>query len=86
MNKNMSNIDKYARSIIGLGIIGLGIYYQNWLGLIGLVPIAISLYGSCPIYSLINFSTLKKAKTESKASAKVAKKKSVKKTVKKKKK
>ncbi|MFA5931647.1 MAG: DUF2892 domain-containing protein [archaeon] len=89
MNKNMSKLDMQVRSVIGLAIIGLGVYYQNWLGLIGLVPILVVAYGSCPLYTLINFSTIKKAKAEktvAKVSTKATKKKSIKKAVKKKKK
>jgi len=75
MKHNMSKIDKLARIVIGIGILALGLYYKSWLGLLGFIPIIISLYGWCPIYTLFNYSTLKKEKEIPKAKKKAKKRK-----------
>jgi len=36
------------RIIVSLGIIGAGIYYKNWIGLLGIVTLISALTGSCP--------------------------------------
>jgi hypothetical protein len=59
MKKNVGSADKTMRLILGIGIIALGLYFQSWWGLIGLVPLATSLMGSCPVYSLFGMSTCK---------------------------
>lgn len=59
---NVGTTDKVLRLIIGAVIIAAGIYYQNWLGAIGLIPIITALLGFCPAYTLIGASTCKPAK------------------------
>lgn len=57
MKKNIGAIDKIARYVVGILIIGLGLYYQSWWGLIGLFPIAIAAIGYCPPYALFGICT-----------------------------
>lgn len=57
MKKNVGKIDMAIRIILGIGIIGAGIYYQNWLGLIGIIPLATALMGWCPLYLLFGMTT-----------------------------
>jgi hypothetical protein len=60
MQCNVGTADKTIRLIVGAAIIGAGVYYQNWLGAIGLVPVLTALMGWCPAYTLIGASTCKK--------------------------
>lgn len=60
MNCNVGTGDKILRIIIGLAIGGLGIYFQSWWGLIGLIPILTAIFGFCPLYSIIKVNTCKK--------------------------
>lgn len=60
MKKNVGKVDKIVRIVLGLVIGGLGIAYQSWWGLIGLLPIATAIMGTCFAYSLIGISTCKK--------------------------
>lgn len=60
MNCNVGTPDKILRIIIGLAIGGLGIYFQSWWGLIGLIPILTAIFGFCPLYSIIKVNTCKK--------------------------
>lgn len=59
MKKNVGKIDKAIRLIAGLIVGGLGIYYQSWWGLIGIIPIATSLMSFCPFYPILGIKTNK---------------------------
>ena len=49
MKANMSTINRVIRAVIGLAIISVGFYYQNWLGALGLIPILSAAIGYCPL-------------------------------------
>lgn len=59
MKKNIGKTDKIIRVILGVVIITLGIVYQSWWGLVGLIPIATVLISWCPGYAPFKFSTRK---------------------------
>lgn len=40
MERNIGRIDRNIRIALGAVIIGAGLYYGSWLGLLGLIPIA----------------------------------------------
>lgn len=63
MTKNVGTIDRLARLILGLVIIGLGVMYQSWWGAVGIVPLFTAAVGWCPPYAMLGFSTCK-VKTE----------------------
>ncbi|MBC7451946.1 MAG: DUF2892 domain-containing protein, partial [Cytophagales bacterium] len=47
---NMGSLDKVIRRSLGLIIIGLGFYFENPIGLIGILTIAMTYLNYCPIY------------------------------------
>jgi hypothetical protein len=58
MTKNVGNIDKAFRVILGIGLLSLMFVGPKTLwGLVGLVPLATVVMGWCPAYSLIGVST-----------------------------
>ena len=59
MKKNVGNADKILRIIIGIGIIGAGVYYQSWWGAIGALTIFTAVVNFCPAYTLFGLSTRK---------------------------
>ncbi len=59
MTKNEGKTDRSIRIILGLIIVLLGVYFQTWWGLIGLIPILTSLIGWCPLYSIFGISSCK---------------------------
>lgn len=59
MKKNVGDMDKKVRMILGALIIVLGLYFQSWWGLIGLVPLATAFMGVCPAYLPFGMSTCK---------------------------
>ncbi len=63
MKRNMGKVDKTIRIVAGVVIIILGIVFKSWWGLIGVLPIAISVVGFCPVYAPFKISTMKKGKT-----------------------
>jgi hypothetical protein len=57
MKRNVGSADRVIRIALGLAIGAVGLYFQNWLGLIGLVPLATGLIGWCPAYLPFGLST-----------------------------
>ena len=58
---NVGGLDKILRIIVGLALIA-GFFLNTeasmrWLYLIGIVPLATGLLGSCPLYTLLGKST-----------------------------
>lgn len=43
-----NRVAKWIRIFLSLGIIGAGIYYKNWIGLLGVVTLASAFFGACP--------------------------------------
>ncbi len=60
MKKNVGNVDKVIRVVLGLAIGALGFINESWWGLVGLLPIATALTGSCFAYTLFGINTAKK--------------------------
>ena len=46
---NANQTAKWIRVIVSLGVIGAGIYYKNWIGLLGIVTLLSAFTGSCPL-------------------------------------
>jgi hypothetical protein len=63
---NEHRIDRAARIVLGLALLSLTVLGPHTLwGLVGLVPLATGLIGSCPVYSLLKLSTSKPHGAES---------------------
>ncbi len=60
MKCNVGSVDRLLRIILGLIIAILGVYFNSWLGLIGIIPLATGLFSFCPMYFLMKISTAKK--------------------------
>jgi len=60
MNHNVGSVDRLLRIILGLIIAILGVVFDSWWGLIGLVPLATGLFSFCPAYCPLKISTIKK--------------------------
>ena len=60
MIKNMGNLDRVLRGMLGLGLLAwavLGSHELHWLGWLGVVPLGTALVGFCPLYRLFGLST-----------------------------
>ncbi|SNR86012.1 YgaP family membrane protein [Puniceibacterium sediminis] len=58
--KNVGTIDRVVRVILGLALLA-GYFMTNgpytWVYLIGIIPLATGLMGTCPVYSLFGVNT-----------------------------
>lgn len=56
--RNEHKVERVLRVVVGLGLLSIVFVgpQTNW-GLIGVVPLATGLLGSCPLYSVFGFST-----------------------------
>jgi hypothetical protein len=55
---NEHTVERVVRVVLGLGLLSLVfVGPQSWFGLVGLVPLLTGAIGSCPIYTLLGFST-----------------------------
>ncbi len=66
MKKNVGSADRVVRVVLGLVIIALGLIYQSWWGLIGIVPLLTAAVGYCPAYVPFGISTCKTTTEEKK--------------------
>ena len=57
MKINMGSVDRALRLVAGIVIIGAGIAFRSWWGVIGIVPLATAGVGFCPLYTLLGVST-----------------------------
>lgn len=57
MKRNVGNVDRIVRIVAGLAVVAAGVYFQSWLGALGLVFIGTALVGFCPLYTLLGIST-----------------------------
>lgn len=59
---NVGSVDRILRIIIGVALLAAWAFTGalgnlHWVLLIGIVPIATALMGSCPLYSILGLST-----------------------------
>jgi hypothetical protein len=66
MMKNMSKKQRSSMIVIGLGIIGWGIFASNWWGLVGLLPLVSGLLGFCVLCNFAGKCSLPKQGSEDK--------------------
>jgi membrane protein implicated in regulation of membrane protease activity len=58
MTCNVGGIDRILRAIVGLGLLSLAfVGPQTAWGWLGIVPLATAVFGWCPPYALLGFST-----------------------------
>lgn len=60
MKRNIGSIDRRIRLVAGVVLLVLGIVFQSWWGLVGLIPLATGLIRWCPLYAPFKISTTKK--------------------------
>jgi hypothetical protein len=59
MKKNVGEVDRVVRILLGAAIVCLGMWYRNLWGLIGLLPFISGVVAWCPLYRLFGISTHK---------------------------
>ena len=65
MKSNVGGTERGVRVLVGLALLALVFVGPRTLwGLIGIIPLATGLIGTCPLYSLLGFSTCGKCSGE----------------------
>ena len=59
MKPNVGGIDRAFRAVVGLAIIGIGVYFNSWWGALGVVPLATAAIRWCPVYVPFGTTTAK---------------------------
>lgn len=57
MKRNVGNIDRLIRIVVGIAIIVFGVYCKNLWTAVGIIPIITALIGWCPAYVPFAIST-----------------------------
>lgn len=60
MKRNVGEVDRVLRVVLGLAIGYAGYTYHGWWGWLGMIPIATAAIGFCPLYAPFKFSTCRK--------------------------
>ena len=71
MQHNVGGADRTLRFVAGVLIMGLGIYFASWWGLVGLVLFLTALFKRCFAYNLLGISTCPLQKETSDTTPKV---------------
>jgi len=58
LKKNVGYLDSIIRVFIGSLIVGIGLYFNSFWGFIGLIPVLSGALSYCPIYRILNTTTL----------------------------
>lgn len=61
MKCNVGKFDKMIRVFIGLTMMLCGVYFNSWLGAIGIIPIVTASLGWCPAYVPFGISSCSKS-------------------------
>lgn len=60
-NSNVGLTDRSIRTLFGIGLLGFAASGDRtgfeWLGWLGIIPLATGLLGICPLYSLLGINT-----------------------------
>lgn len=60
MDINVGSTERLLRIIVGVVIIGLGLYFQSWWGVFGIIPLLTGLFRFCPLYKMLGMNTCKR--------------------------
>ena len=69
--KNVGNVDRVVRVIIGLGLLSLLFVLDGnarFWGLVGIIPLVTGLVGFCPLYKVLGMKTTPRHEDNSKKS------------------
>lgn len=57
MKCNVGGFDRFARIILGILLLAVGVYFHSWVGVIGLVPLLTGAASRCLLYLPFRLST-----------------------------
>ena len=59
MQCNLSRTDRTVRLIVGAAMMGAGVIFRSWWGLLGVPLVGNAVMGVCGLYRLLGISTYK---------------------------
>jgi hypothetical protein len=62
MKRNVGGIDRGLRIAVGLAIGAAGVWFKDWVGLMGIWPILTAVFGFCPMYVPFGLSSCRRGK------------------------
>lgn len=57
MKQNIGSTDRLIRVVLAMLIAAAGIYFENWWGLLAVIPLFTALFSFCPLYKIIGINT-----------------------------
>ncbi len=57
MKANVGGFDRVLRALVGLSLLGAGLYFKSWWRLVGIVPLLTAIFRFCPAYLPIGLNT-----------------------------
>ena len=57
MKCNVGKTDRIIRVLLGVVLVGLGVYFNSWWGAIGVIPLLTAAISWCPLYAPFGLST-----------------------------
>lgn len=57
MRPNVGGFDRGFRIVLGLAVIGMGVYFKSWWGALGAIPLLTGTFRWCPVYLPFGTST-----------------------------
>jgi hypothetical protein len=60
MKRNVGSTDRILRLLVGIGIAIVGVIFESYWGLVGVVLMATAIFSLCPIYLMLGIRTTKK--------------------------
>jgi len=64
MHHNVGGIDQILRIVLGVVICTIGVIFNNWWGMVGLIPLVTGTMSWCPLSKLVGLSSLKISESE----------------------
>ena len=64
MHHNVGGIDQILRIVLGVVICTIGVIYNNWWGMAGLILLVTGTMSWCLLYNLVGLSSLKIGESE----------------------
>ena len=51
MKSNITKHERLLRMTFGIMVVGYGVIHQNFMGMLGVLPLLSGLFGWCPMYA-----------------------------------